>query len=268
MNIQNRILLVVGDKFASYVQGKDAITLSQLRGLLSLSIPLLSGQGVTVLVPGQGLGDANIKLLLQEAAASANLACFDFSLWHRLPERAPSSLSHKHNPANTLISSPRQIAVDMFESHLLIDEDCELMLDHLSGQHVQGMVLIEATRQALLAVTEAYLMPKNGIDYAFVFNALSVNYSHYTFPVGAIIRSVMTEMATENPRRLSFAANVFVEQCGQVVSTFTASFGAMEKLRITKREGMQATKAQSDYLTYIAANMQTWEEPLAQVENL
>lgn len=264
----NRILLVVGDKFASYVQGKDAITLSQLRGLLSLSIPMLAGQGVTVLVPGQGLGDTSVKQLLQEAAASPNLSCFDFSLWHRLPERAHSSLTHKHEPANTLISTPRRIAQDTFESHLLIDENCELMQDHTSGQHVQGMVLIEATRQALLAVTEAFLMPKNGISYAFVFNALSVNYSHYTFPVGAIIRSVMTENSVENPRRLSFAANVFVEQCGQTVSTFTASFGAMEKLRISKREGMQATKTQADYLNYVAANMQQYEEPLAQVENL
>lgn len=266
--MNNRILLVVGDKFASYVQGKEAITLSQLRGLLSLSIPLLSGQSVTVLVPGQGLGDESVKQLLKEAARSSNLSRFDFSLWHKLPQRAPASLTHKHNPANILISSPQRLAENMFESHLLIDEDCELMHDHLSGQHVQGMVLIEATRQALLAVTEAYLMPKNDIDYAFVFNALSVNYSHYTFPVGAVIRSVMTEMSTENPKRLSFAAEVFVEQCGHVVSTFTASFGAMEKLRIKKRESMQAVKAQADYLTYVAANMHEYEEPLAQVENL
>src|SRR5690606_12858101 len=161
MSNHNRILLVVGDKFASYVQGKEAITLSQLRGLLSLSIPLLASQGVTVLVPGQGLGDESVKQLLREATASANLSSFDFSLWHSLPARAPMSLSHKHNPANTLISSPRRLAADVFESHLLIDEECELMHDHLSGQHVQGMVLIEATRQALLAVAEAYLLPTN-----------------------------------------------------------------------------------------------------------
>jgi hypothetical protein len=264
----NRILLVVGDKFSSYVQGKDAITLSQLRGLLSLSVSFFSGQGVTVLVPGQGLGDASVKQLLKEAAVSSNLGRFDFSLWHHLPERAPASLSHKHNPANTLVSTPRRLAEDIFESHLLIDEDCELMCDHLSGQHVQGMILIEATRQALLALTEAYLIPKNEIDYAFLLNTLSVNYNHYAFPVGAVIRSVMTENAVVNPRRLSFYANVFVEQCGQVVSTFTVSFGAMEKLRISKRENMQATKTQADYLAYVAANMQQHEEILAQVKNL
>lgn len=268
MTNHNRILLVVGDKFANYVQGKDAITVSQLRGLLSLSIPLLGGQEVTLLVPGQGLGDDCVQQLLREAAASVNLSSFDFSLWHSLPQRAPRSLAHKHHPANTLISSPRRIAEDVFEAHLLIDEDCELMQDHLTGQHVQGMILIEATRQALLAVAEAYLLPKNDIDYAFVLNSLSVNYSHYTFPIAAVIRCVMTEMQTDNPRRLHFVAEVQVEQCGQLVSTLNVVYGAMEKQRINKREAMQATKVQSDYLTYVAANRQVWEEPLAQVENL
>lgn len=267
--MNNRILLVVGDKFAAYIQGKDAITVSQLRGLMSLSIHMLPGQDVTILVPGQGLSEATVKRLLEEAASSPHLARFDFSLWHALPKRAESSVSHKHVQSNTLISEPRQRSADTYELHLLIDEDCELMSDHQTGQHVQGMILIEATRQALLAVTERFLLPSNGIDYSFVLSALSVSYSHYTFPVGAVLRCVIAESSTDNPRRLSFSAEVFVEQCGQVVSTFTVSFGAMEKLRISKRENMQAVKTQSEYLAYVAANMQHYaEESLGHVENL
>lgn len=265
--MNNRILLVVGDKFAAYVQGKDAVTLSQLRGLLSLSVAL-PNQGVTLLVPGQGLGDENVKLLLLEAAASPNLAFFDFTLWHNLPQRASRAMSHKHIHANTLISEPRQLSEDQFELHLMVDENCELMSDHQSGQHVQGMILIEAARQAMLVVTETYLLPKNDIDYAFVLNTLSVSYSHYTFPVGAILRCNITEKSLDNPRRLSFVADTLVEQCGQVVSKFTITFGAMEKSRIGKGESMLAVKTQSNYLAYIAANMQTYEETVKQVENL
>lgn len=265
--MHNRILLVVGDKFATYVKGKDAVTLSQLRGLLSLSIAL-PNQGVTLLVPGQGLGDESVSTLLKEAASSPNLSFFDFSLWHNLPQRASRSLSHKHFPANTLISEPRQQAADLFEMHLMIDENCELMNDHQSGQHVQGMILIEAARQAIVAVTEAYLLPKNGIEYAFVLNNLSVSYSHYTFPVGAILRCNILEQSVDNPKRLSFDAEIVVEQCGQVVSKFMLAIGAMEKVRISKGENMQALKTQSNYLSYIAANMQSYEEPVKQVENL
>lgn len=265
--MNSRILLVVGDKFASYVQDKDAITLSQLRGLLSLSLTL-PNYGVTLLVPGQGLGDENVKLLLKEASSSPNRAFFDFGLWHNLPRRAPASVSHKHLSENTLISEPRQISADQFELHLLIDENCELMRDHQSGQHVQGMILIEAARQAMLAISEAFLLPKNGIDYAFVMNSLSVSYSHYTFPVGAILRSNILERIVGNPRRLSFFSDMVVEQCGQEVSKFSMSFGAMEKVRIAKGERMQAVKTQANYLSYIAANTQQYEEPMKQVENL
>lgn len=265
--MHNRILLVVGDKFANYVKGKDAVTLSQLRGLLSLSIPL-PNQGVTLLVPGQGLGDESVAELLKEAAASPNLAFFDFSLWHNLPKRAGRALSHKHHSANTLISEPRQLTADLFELHMMIDENCELMNDHQSGQHVQGMILIEAARQAIVAVTEAYLLPKNGIEYAFVLNNLSVSYSHYTFPVGAVLRCNILNKSIDNPKRLSFEAEILVEQCGQAVSKFMLSIGAMEKVRISKGENMQALKMQSNYLAYVAANMQEFEEPVKQVENL
>lgn len=265
--MNSRILLVVGDKFAAYVQGKDAVTLSQLRGLLSLSIAL-PNQGITLLVPGQGLGDESVRLLLLEAASSPNLAFFDFSLWHNLPKRASTQVSHKHYPANTLISTPRQVSESQFELHLLIDEDCELMSDHQSGQHVQGMILIEAARQAMLAISEAYLLPKNGTDYAFVMNSLAVSYSHYTFPVGAILRSNILERNLANPRRLGFASDMVVEQCGQIVSKFDMSFSAMEKARINKGESMQAVKAQANYLSYVAANMQQYADPVKQVENL
>src|SRR5690625_2275198 len=93
------------------------------------------------------MGDDCVQQLLSDASVSPNIAHFDFSLWHNLPQRASSALSHKHNPKNTLVSMPRQVTADTFELHLMIDEDCELMNDHLSGQHVQGMVLIERSEE-------------------------------------------------------------------------------------------------------------------------
>lgn len=266
--MSNRILLVVGDKFAAYARGKDVITLSNLRGLLTLSIPLLSHQGRTVLVPGQGLNVEAVKQLLEEASRSPNLSHFDFSLWHDLPEKAPASLTHKHRPENVLVSVPTRMNANQFQMHLMVDEDCELMHDHLSGQHVQGMVLIEAARQGMLAIAEAYLIPDNGIDYAFVFEALSVQYSHYTFPLGAVIETNIVECATDNPKRLHFAAETFVRQCGQTVSEFTMSFSAMERSRISRSEGIMATKTQAHFMREVATNLENQELAVQKVENL
>ena len=86
--MNDRILLVVGDKFASYVAHKEAVTVSELLGLLSLPKSFDCSSDRKVLVPGQGIGDENREALLRTAANSANLQKYDFSLWHNLPDRA------------------------------------------------------------------------------------------------------------------------------------------------------------------------------------
>ncbi|UZJ44905.1 AfsA-related hotdog domain-containing protein [Marinimicrobium sp. C6131] len=266
--MKQRIVLVVGDKFSAYVHGKDAITYSNLRGLLSLSIPLVPGQGRTVLVPGQGLSDANVRQLLEEAAQSPNLSQFDFTLWHSLPARAPASLTHKHRPENTLISVPVRQTVDTFTMHLLIDEQCELMQDHQSGQHVQGMILIEAARQGMLAVVEQYFLPDNEVDYAFVLNDMSVKYNNFAFPVSATIECRILEQSTDNPRKLSFVTEAVVQQCGMDVSSLTFTFAAMDKARIGKREATMAAKAQQAHLAFVDGQLQAQSAAAAYAEML
>lgn len=246
--MSNRIILVVGDKFSSYAQGKDAITISQLKGLLALPVQLLPNQGKTTLLPGQGMGESCIASLLGEAERSPNYSMFDFSLWRNLPKRADQTITHKHKPENTLISHPRQLSQDIFELQLLIDENCELMSDHQSGQHVQGMILIEAVRQATVAITETYFIKDKAIQYAFVLNDMSVKYNNFSFPVTASIICRVTEKDIDNPKRLSFAIEADVVQCNTCVSSLCFHISAIDKLRIGRQEEMQANKTQKRYL--------------------
>lgn len=249
--MKQRIVLVVGDKFSAYVHGKDAMTYSNLRGLLSLSIPVLPNQGRIVLVPGQGMNDPAVEQLLQDAAQSPNLSQFDFSLWENLPKRAPASLTHKHRPENTLISSPMRINAEAFSMDLLIDEQCELMQDHQSGQHLQGMILIEAARQGMLAVVEQFFLPENDIDYAFVLNDMSVKYANFAFPVTATIECRILDHSIDNPRRLLFCTEAKVYQCATEVASLTFAFSAMDKARIGKRESSMAVKVQRAHLDLV-----------------
>ncbi|WP_157960388.1 AfsA-related hotdog domain-containing protein [Marinimicrobium alkaliphilum] len=264
--MNQRILLVVGDKFSFYVQGKDAITLSQLHGLLSLPVQFLPGQSTTLLVPGQGLGDTAVRELLDAASRSANLAHFDFSLWHHLPERATSALSHKRRPENILLSMPRQLSEDEYEMHLMIDEHSELMQDHQSGQHIQGMVLIEAARQMTILISECFLIPKSDVNYGFVLNSMSADYNNFTFPIAASIVCRIVEKQLDNPRRLNFVMEAEVRQCGMTVTAFRFSISAMEHERLGKRERMLANKMQDNYLASITQSLP--ENRKQKVENL
>jgi hypothetical protein len=263
----NHMLLVVGDKFSSYVQGRHAITLSQLRALLSLPAQLLPVQGRTLLIPGQGMGDADIQDLLREAASSMSMAYFDFSLWHDLPVRAPLSMSHKHHAENTLISVPRETAEDCFELDLLIDEQCELMRDHQTGQHIQGMLLIEAARQAMLAVVENFYLPSNGLNYVFVLNDMSVSYNNFAFPVAATIECRVLSKQVDNPRKLAFVTDAVVRQCNTEVSSLTFTFSALDRERVDRSESLQANRIQQRFLDRFEAELYELEEPLKPAQN-
>ena len=253
--MNDRILLVVGDKFASYVAHKEAVTVSELLGLLSLPKSFDCSSDRKVLVPGQGIGDENRQALLRTAANSANLHQYDFSLWHKLPDRAAAVHAHKAHSRNVLVSVPRQISSDEFELDLMIDEGCELMTDHMSGQNMQGMVLMEAARQAMIVVTESHLVPGKGVEYSYVSDSLTVSYSNYAFPVSALIRTTIDECDITNPSTLRFLATTTVEQCGQPVASFTMGYTAIEKSRSFKQERIQSVRAHRQFLAGIASEM-------------
>lgn len=238
-----RTVLIVSDKFARFAEGKDAMTVSQLRAMLHHASPPLSCDGSIALVPGQGFSEAAERQLLEEASLSPHYRHFDFSLWRDRPKRAESSLSHKLNPENTLISTPKCLAEDCYHMHLLVDENCELMSDHQSGQHVQGMVLLEAARQSLLVVTEAFFLPRNDAKFAFVFNKMAVNYSHFAFPFDADLIYEIKEKNIKKKTRMSFAVDIRIEQCGVIAASFEAEFSAFKNELISGKEQAQADQA-------------------------
>jgi len=244
--MKEHVLLVVGDKFAQFCANRDVMRLSQLRGLLTLPsvVPLEARR--LVLLPGQGLGDADIAEVLRLAASSPHRALFDLGLWHQHPRRAPRSQSHKHKPENTLISEPRRIEEDVYELDLLIDENCELMADHQTGQHVQGMILMEAARQSFLAVTEAFFLP-DGAAFYFVINEMTARYARFAFPLDARIRYTIRSREL-SARRRHFVADIAVEQCGANTASFVTDFTVFEDARISSREAVLAAEAVDQHL--------------------
>jgi hypothetical protein len=247
--MKNRVLLVVGDKFLQFAVGKDVITLSQLRSLLTLPQVVSLDRGLLTAIPGQGLGDGDVKDILDLALTSPHRDHFDLSLWRNRPKRADRRLSHKHRPENTLISEPRRVAGDVFEMDLLLDENCDVMGDHQTGQHLQGMVLMEAARQAFLAVTEAFFLPQDNTRFYFVINKFAADYKRFAFPLDATIRYEITAKDTSNPLRQSFAADINIMQCGMKAAGFTTEFTTFEDARISAREDALARDALAEYMS-------------------
>ncbi len=85
------------------------------------------------------------------------------------------------------IGVAEKVNENLFSLPLLIDERCELMTDHQTGQHIQGMILVEACRQTFIAVTEEfYMSDKVGQSY-YVINDMNIKFSNFLFPLPAVI---------------------------------------------------------------------------------
>ncbi|WP_158240814.1 AfsA-related hotdog domain-containing protein [Telmatospirillum siberiense] len=258
---KRRPILVVGDKFREFSSEKAVLTLSQLQGLLDIPAGLALCEPL-FLIPGQGLGEKDIESVLARAQTSAHRDQFDFSLWHSLPKRAERALSHKHRAKNTLISAPRRIDASLFELDFLVDEDCELMDDHQTGQHLQGMLVVEAARQSFLAVTEAFLLPRDGSKSYFVFNSLAAEYKRFMFPVPALMRYRVRERddSGHNPR---FVVDIHFEQAGQEAAKVTCGFTVMPDWRIRKIEQTLAQQAVERHFADLGTSIAAIRPPAA-----
>jgi len=60
--------------------------------------------------------------------------------------------------------------------------------DHRTGQHVQGLLLIEAARQMMLSVSESYLPGENtGARYYVVLNSVNTGYLQFALPLPTLL---------------------------------------------------------------------------------
>lgn len=236
-----RSYIVVADKFAEFAVDKEAITLTHLRSMVTLPEHVIPGR--VRLVPGQGVSDQDILELVRLIDSDDALKQrWDIEALRSLPRRAASTLSHKHKAHNTLICPPVAIGGDRYAMDLRIDQDCELMDDHQTGQHVQGMVLIEASRQAFLAVTEEFFLKGLNIKTYFVINAMKTEFLGFVFPVQAQLAYQVVSKDI-NDRRQKFEVEIEIIQSSEVRARTTVSFTVYPDAVISKKEADLASYA-------------------------
>lgn len=237
------VIVVVGNIFETFATNVGAITVRQLSRLLS------DGRASelpdnTVFLPGQGLQDADAEHLMQQMEWMKLDRRFDLRLRKDLPQRTNGAYTHKRKPENSILSVPQLVGDDVYEMDLMVDERSELMSDHQTGQHIQGMIVVEAARQAFLAVTERFFIDhKNGVRYYFIINAMNTQYINFLFPLPATIRYVIQEKKVADPTRLYFHGNVEFHQAGKHCATVEVKFTAFESDKIIKKESARAEEA-------------------------
>ncbi len=225
-------LFIVGDKFQEFAEGKDVLTLQQLQALMRLPSHLLNP---TVLLLGQGASEEEVLSIVHAHKSSREVTPrFEVSDLMRVLDRAPVVTSHKKTPHNTLVGVPRRKSSSVYELALNLDERCELMSDHQTGQHVQGMLLVEAFRQSFLVVTDTFYPFGEGKNY-FVINRMSFDFQNFMFPLPAHLDYRILE-ADVNTRRARYKVALAAIQHGELCATAEIGFTVYPREVIESKE--------------------------------
>lgn len=238
--MQDNSIVLVGDRFADFASLDGAMSVSELELLLDC-YPSTARLLPREIVIGQGVSEVAVSYLRRRLDAMGLGDVIRSSAWSR-PYRAGRSLSHKHNAENVLVTEPLRKTDNVFELGLTIDERCEVMADHVTGCHIQGMLLMEAARQSFLAVTEKYRL-EHGRSYYFVINDFSTEFKAFAFPVDMSISLELTDHPRERSDRSTYTALITISQLGRPVTVVRTTYTAFEKSSLSEREQSLARRA-------------------------
>ncbi|HEX5751613.1 MAG TPA: AfsA-related hotdog domain-containing protein [Archangium sp.] len=236
------MLHVVGDKFVTFSnENPGVMTVSNLEKLLEKN----AVHRPHALIVGQGVSLERLGLLeerIQRSAARSLVTIQEA----RIRDRCPGKYTHKHFNYNTIITTPyKDEAADLYRCHLVLDDDCAEMSDHVTGHHLQGVVFFEASRQMLLAATERFWLEQIGRPYYFVLNEYNITYHTFGFPLPTDITMKVLAERGDTRQSGSVFLDIKVEffQVGVPITECVIKYAAFDKALLSAREGLLSRMA-------------------------
>jgi hypothetical protein len=204
---------VVGNCFTEFARNKNVILISELLGAFRHAASFPFGDDVRF-IAGQGLQETLIDELLDEAERRGRMHLF--ARWKGL-ERASGPLSHKLRIENSMLTMPVRCEEDEFEADLFVDERVDLITDHVTGQHLPGMILVEAGRQMFIVTFERHFNREKQEKVAFLVTGMNNTFHHFAFPVSTQMRMKILEKKLDDPGKLYFHVLTEAFQAGRCI---------------------------------------------------
>ncbi|MBU9491236.1 AfsA-related hotdog domain-containing protein [Burkholderia multivorans] len=148
--------------------------------------------------------------------------------------RCSGELTHKAKPENTLISDPQTLAADnSYASILMIDDSCAELSDHVTGKHVQFMVLIEAARQMGNAVTQKFHSTAAKI---YLAEEICVGFTTFVYPFETRIDCRVTRRDLRATGDGKMALEIGFVQQGKIACQLSLAFTVLDRKFVTSLE--------------------------------
>lgn len=166
---------------------------------------------------GQGLSDKQLIQLYdssQMKQSHVDLVPKQRSL------RASLRETHKHEKCNVAISKINDNGNGTYSSTLMIDDTNAEVSDHLTGQHISGMMIVEAARQMSIATAEQfYVNPLARKKVNFLTNRMSVTFHDLMLPIKTEILCIPIMVKRSGPINFRFTINIHLRQQSNILAT-------------------------------------------------
>lgn len=232
--------IAVGSRFTAFIANKNVVDAAEL---MKQAARDEAGQARPVVL-GQGLS-------ARQLADLADLDGIDTVAPDGTLEPADRRLTHLRKDVNTLISAVRPCSAGSFEAALLVSQDNAALDDHITGQHLPAMLLLEACRQMWTAVTESFFLTAPGSS-RFVVVRIESEFSRYAFPLPATLRYTLLNRE-DGPVEQKFAARIDIIQLSTAVAEVRAAYRVVDEMVAAKHESMGARQAIASLLASAAA---------------
>lgn len=240
----HRILFVVGDRFALGSGHTDVVAVTRLFSRLrSGSYDDLGGECLIIL--GQGVSADEEKTVHQLIRSRRLTDRLVVRHGDRVP--VPATRVHKQRPENVLLADLHRSGEHEYQARLVVHGDNELVLDHVSGWHIPGMLIHEAARQMILAVTETYYVdaaPAQG--HRYVLESWQTSFDEFLFPLDATIHYTVDKVDAGRTDRMRFEVSTVVVQAARRTARCSIVFVAFHADVLTAIEQRRAVRAIGD----------------------
>ena len=236
-------MILVSERFVGFVNRSDISTVH--RFIAAVRRGEYDNIAGLRLLPGQGVDEDDLTEIRRTLRERGLLDRVRVQAVPARPE--PARLVHKEDDDNVMIAGLRVAGDGGYEATLRLTDRNELLLDHVAGGHVPGMVLIEASRQMILAVTERYILPTlPSKQWGFLLCGLNTSFERYAFPVDAAIRLELDALPGCTPTRPMFEVVVTIRQAGQVVTECHAEYRLHDSRVLARQEDTIAAQVIDD----------------------
>lgn len=238
VTVTSEAYFLVGDRIKKQLLHPKLISISEFESLLehdARSDAVAEDAAIRVLL-GQGVCQQRLSALRDRLHGGDARANVEFDAPVAL---ASTEVTHKRNTRNIVISDPRAVDVDngIYVSDLVIDEACAEMSDHLSGKHIQGMVIAEAARQMVLAVSEKFLVTHvDGAPVNYVTHRMDAQYFDFIFPILVRIELRLRSLRRGSGNNFKANAEISFKQNGRVGASIDFTFSALDHRFLSNRE--------------------------------